>query len=254
MAIRVPRWRSREFTVQAFDLRGVDAGADVQASITLMRLDGNRAAALYGPDGVVSGVTVSTQFGPQNAVNPRGGTEEVGVAVFRLLPNAAYTPDTQYVLTVAGRRYVFTMPDEDTDLLTVLGAPAPTPDPGGGGGDNPPPVDPTPQHEFVHWHSLSRTAVSIPSNAVRETYAEPQSWTIGRWSGSQYLLFAWETELGQTLDGLSVGGFPQAAAFQRVNTPIHASDGKTWTYWHSENSLDGAVVGGTSVVLTRVRG
>lgn len=250
MTVRATQWRTRELTVQAFDLRGLDAGAETEAVVTLMRADGNRAAPLYGPDGVVSGVTARASFGPVNAVRA-GGTEEVGAVTLRLLPSAAFTPETLYVLTVAGRRYTFTMPDNDTDLLTLLtGGGGETPDPGGGGQT---PVDPTPSHEFIYWHQISRQAVRIPSNAVRVPFAEPQSFTVPTWADSQRLLFAWETTLGRTLSVLTLGGFPQTAGWIRSNAPV-VDDGKTYTYWYSDNALIGDVISGAAVTITRIRG
>lgn len=135
----IPAAAQRAYTldVPIHDLVGdvppVEAGSG-SVTVTLVRLDGDAGAPVFGPRGLIDGELVGQPVRSQ----PRQGDADIQAETiqFRLLPNAYFFVPTRYVLALAGRVYLFTMPAADSGIVALLDAEDAAPDDGGddGGG------------------------------------------------------------------------------------------------------------------------
>lgn len=112
--------RTYTLTVPILDLMGdspVTAGIPVM--IALARADGAADQPLFGPDGLLVGAM--TQEVSEATARPAGTALAPANFEFSLIPNGYWFVPTVYLLTVGGRTYRFTMPAEDTSIITLLG-------------------------------------------------------------------------------------------------------------------------------------
>lgn len=113
--------RTYTLTVPVLDLMGdapTQAGRPV--SVTLARADRGADSPLYGPDGLLVGSM--TQEVSEATRRPTGSALTPATYTFDLIPNGYWFVPTVYLLSVDGRVYQFTMPAEDSSLITLLDA------------------------------------------------------------------------------------------------------------------------------------
>lgn len=138
-------------TVKLHDLMG-DAPVDAATmAMQLVRTDEHRSEPLFGPQGLLLGGSTVT---PILAVSRDATMISPGVYTYRLIPNDYYFVTTRYQLVVGGRRYPFTMPAEDTDLITILDGETPVA-----------PVIPTTRGLFIAWVQASDTVTLLPGSS-----------------------------------------------------------------------------------------
>ena len=122
-----------ELTVPVHDLMGDAPTVEGNITVTLARADGRTDRPIFGPQGALFGAAATDTIVPAQ----RDASEiSEGEWTFRLLPNDYYFVPTIYLLVIGTRAYSFTMPAEDSNLITLLDAESPAA--GGGPGTDPP--------------------------------------------------------------------------------------------------------------------
>lgn len=127
--------RTYDLTIPVLDLMG-DSPADSPLSLTvqLVRTDGASDSPLFGPDGLIAGDMTQSVIAVSD--RPSGSALDPATAVLQLIPTAYWFVPTRYLLTAAGRVYQFTMPAEDSSLITLLPEDASSGDSPRGGGSS----------------------------------------------------------------------------------------------------------------------
>ena len=111
--------RTYELTVPILDIMGdAPVAAGTPVSVMLARTDGAADQPLFGPDGLLVGAM--TQVTAEATARPPGTSLSPTTLTFALIPNGYWFVPTVYVLVAGGRTYQFTMPAEDTSLVSVL--------------------------------------------------------------------------------------------------------------------------------------